>query len=79
MRTKWEENEIRLDDGSAVLVLTDRPGEPEINEFYRYLKNSTDEEAESSESEFIKQLNRQVQKVRYDHKTFSCRNIAWRL
>ena len=27
-----EENEIRLDDGSAVLVLTDRPGEPEINE-----------------------------------------------
>ena len=64
-----EENEIRLDDGSAVLVLTDRPGEPEINEFYRYLKNSTDEEAESSGSTFIKQLNRQVQKVRYDRKT----------
>ena len=50
-------------------MLTDRPGEPEINEFYRYLKNSTDEEAESSGSTFIKQLNRQVQKVRYDRKT----------
>ena len=64
-----EENEIRLDDGSVVLVLTDRQGEPEIEKFYKYLKNSTDEEAENSGSTFIKQLNRQVQKVRYDRKT----------
>ena len=69
VKTCMEENDIRLDDGSVVLVLTDNPGEPEIEKFYRYLKNSTDEEAESSESEFIKQLNRQVQKVRYDRKT----------
>ena len=64
-----EENEIRLDDGSVVLVLTDRQGKPEIEKFYKYLKNSTDEEAENSGSTFIKQLNRQVQKVRYDRKT----------
>lgn len=64
-----EENALCLDDGSVTMILTDSPGEPEIEEFYRYLKNSTDEVAESSKSEFVKRLNHQVQKVRYDRNT----------
>lgn len=64
-----EDDALKLDDGSVTMILTDSPGEPEIEEFYRYLKNSTDEVAESSKSEFVKRLNHQVQKVRYDRNT----------
>lgn len=64
-----EDDSIDLEDDAATLILTDNPGEPEIEKFFRYLKNSTYEEAERSGSEFVKLLNEKVYSVRSDKKT----------
>lgn len=65
-----EENyNIKMNDGTTTLVLTDNPGDPEIEKFFSYLKNTTTEEAERSGSDFVKLLNERVQRVKYDPKT----------
>lgn len=57
---------ITLNDGVSTVILTDNSGDPVINEFFKYLKNSTYEEAERSESRLIKLINQKVEKVRFD-------------
>lgn len=60
------DSDITLNDGVSTVILTDNSGDPVINEFFKYLKNSTYEEAERSESRLIKLINQKVEKVRFD-------------
>ena len=55
-----------MNDGVSTIILTDCNGDPEINEFFRYAKNSTDEEAERSNSKLVKLLHKKVKKVHFD-------------
>ncbi len=59
-------SDIMLNDGVSTVILTDNSGDSVINEFFKYLKNSTYEEAERSESRLIKLINQKVEKVRFD-------------
>ena len=58
--------DLSINDGVSTIILTDNDGDPVINEFFSYVKNSTDEEAARSHSKLIKLLNDKVQKVRFD-------------
>lgn len=58
--------ELPMNDGVSTIILTDCNGDPEINEFFRYAKNSTDEEAERSNSKLVKLLHKKVKKVHFD-------------
>ena len=60
------DSDIILNDGVSTVILTDNSGDSVINEFFKYLKNSTYEEAERSESRLIKLINQKVEKVRFD-------------
>ena len=66
-----EEEGLSLEDESSVIVLTDAPdtgGDRDIDAFFRYAASSTDEVAESSESDFIRQIHQRVLEVKNNRK-----------
>ena len=58
--------ELPLNDGVSTVILTDNDGDPVINEFYNYAKNSTEEEAARCSSKLVQLLSQKVEKVRFD-------------
>lgn len=57
-------DELALNDGICTIILADNKGEPVIDEFFNYLKNSTNEQAAKSSSKLVKLLNDKVNNVR---------------
>ena len=58
--------ELPLNDGVSTIILADNDGDPVINEFYSYAKNSTKEEAARCSSKLVQLLSQKVEKVRFD-------------
>ena len=63
-----EDYGLELEDGAQTIVLTNCPGEPEIEDFYRYLQNSTEEQASECGSDLVRIIHDRVRNVRFDPK-----------
>lgn len=63
-----EENDIHLNDGTSIIILTDaddpQNGDEDIEKFFRYAVDSTTATADSLESDFVSQIHERVLSVK---------------